>query len=69
MGMNANRAEWAGAAIETFRADTGTDQEDAVADLLADLMHFCDLVEGQPSFDAALERGRMHYDAEISGEE
>lgn len=40
--MNGKRAEWAKAAIIAFVEATGTDLEDAVADLIADLGHFCD---------------------------
>jgi hypothetical protein len=58
-GMNDDRAEWAGEAIETFMARTGTDFEDSLGDLLADLMHWCD----RQSFDfnLALDRARDHY--------
>jgi hypothetical protein len=41
-GMNDRRAEWALTALLAFRYVTGTDWSDAVADLLCDLMHFCD---------------------------
>lgn len=44
------------------------DVETQVADLLADLMHLCDVVskhsEEEARFDAALDRARFHYDAE-----
>src|SRR5579863_5577143 len=39
--MNDARSDWAAAAIDAFRDETGTDLEDAVSDLLADLMHWC----------------------------
>jgi hypothetical protein len=42
--------------------ETGTDQEAALGDLLADLMHWTDR-NGQ-DFDAALDRARGHYEAE-----
>jgi hypothetical protein len=63
-GMNDDRAEWAGAAIRHFQCTTGTDWEDTVADLLCDLMHFCD----RESFDfqKELDRARMHYEAETT---
>ena len=40
--MNADRAEWAAAALRHFQCTTGTDYEDALGDLLCDLMHWCD---------------------------
>jgi hypothetical protein len=63
-GMNAARAEWAAAAIRHFRCTTGTDWEDALGDLLCDLMHFCDR-EGF-DFDKKLDGARMHYQAETT---
>ena len=64
--MNNDRASWAGAAIEAFIVETGTDEEDALSDLLADLMHWCD--RNNYDMDAALERSRGHYEAETGGE-
>jgi hypothetical protein len=64
--MNDARAAWARNALATFIQDTGTDQEDALGDLLADLMHWCD--RDNYDFGAALERARGHYDAETIGE-
>lgn len=40
--MNGKRSEWAKAAVIAFVEATGSDLEDAVADLIADLGHFCD---------------------------
>ena len=65
-GMNDKRAGWAGAALATFMKVTGTDEEDAVSDLLADLIHWCD--RNNYDFAAALDRGRGHYQAETLGE-
>jgi hypothetical protein len=65
-GMNDRRAEWGAAASRHFQCSTGTDWEDAVADLLCDLMHFCDR-EGL-AFHKELDRARMHYEAETSPE-
>jgi hypothetical protein len=64
--MNNRRAQLAGAALSTFMKETGTDREDALGDLLADLMHWAD--RNGYDFDAALERGRYHYEAETAGE-
>ena len=65
-GLNDNRARWAAAALHCFQRETGTDDEDALPDLLADLMHWCD--RNSSDFDAALSTARMHYDAETSPE-
>ena len=65
-GMNDQRAAWAGLAIRTFRWTTGSDLEEALADLLADLMHWSDR-SGIP-FEASLELARFHYDAETEEE-
>jgi hypothetical protein len=66
-GMNDRRAGWAGSAIACFRDATGTDLGDAVCDLLADLMHWCDR-NGQ-HFGHELERAKDHYHAETLGDE
>jgi len=66
-GRNDERAAWAKTALEAFMAETRTDDGDAIADLLADLMHLCDR---QPArfggFEAELERARMHYAEETT---
>jgi hypothetical protein len=58
-GMNEARTEWADIALATFMARTHADQEDAVADLITSLAHWCDR-NGQ-DFDAELARGRANY--------
>jgi hypothetical protein len=40
--MNDDRAEWAAAALTEFQRVTGTEDEDALGDLLTDLMHWAD---------------------------
>lgn len=65
-GMNDNRAAWAGLAIAAFQAATGTDGEDVLCDLLADLMHWAD--RHGYDFSAALDRALHHYEEETSGE-
>jgi hypothetical protein len=64
---NTDRSQWALKAISAFRKATGTDMEDALADLLADLMHWSDRMGYQ--FDAELARGRGHYEAELVEDE
>jgi hypothetical protein len=61
-GMNHRRARWAKTALQEFMAQTGVDYEDALCDLLADLMHLCD--RETFDFEAALDRARNHYAAE-----
>lgn len=62
-GMNDDRAEWALEALARFMQITGTDREDAVSDLLCDLMHLADR-EGGETFARSLERAQLHYDEE-----
>lgn len=56
---NASRARWAGSAVEAFMRETGTDKEDALKDLLGDLMHWAD--RNKTDFDAELLNGRRYY--------
>jgi len=65
--MNAYRARWAEIALRAFQKATGADAQDAVCDLLCDLMHLSDRSEF--GFEAALGRARKHYEAETEGEE
>jgi hypothetical protein len=60
---NFDRAAWAAEALATFRRRTGTDYEDALGDLLCDLMHWAD--EHELDFDSALSRARDHHHAEV----
>lgn len=61
-GMNEDRSRWAETAIFEFQRQTGADLEDAVSDLLADLMHWCDRHE--TDFEHELQRARYHYEEE-----
>lgn len=73
--MNEDRAKWAMVAIAAFQERTRTNLEDALSDLLCDLMHLADRRETfhHPSddpeymieeFEAALQRARQHYEEE-----
>jgi hypothetical protein len=64
---NPGRAEAAAGALRHYQATTGADYEDALGDLLADLMHWCDC--DNFDFEAALFRARGHYEAETSGQD
>ena len=59
---NADRALRAAAAVEEFRRQTGTDPQDALCDLLADLLHWCD--RSDQDFLTELRRALHHYEAE-----
>ncbi len=63
-GMNDTRAARAACCIQHFKCQRGTDWDDAVCDLLCDMMHFCDR-EGF-DFGHELERACMHYEAETT---
>jgi hypothetical protein len=65
-GLNDDRSAWAGSALATFMLVTGTEEADALGDLLADLMHWADRKGYE--FQAALDCARQHYDAETGGE-
>jgi hypothetical protein len=53
---NVDRASWANKAVLAFMAETGTDYDDSLGDLLCDLMHWTD--SAQFDFEAALCRAR-----------
>ena len=61
--MNERRSEWAYRTLLVFMQHTGTDKEDALSDLLCDLMHWCD--EDGTDFDAELARARNHCACEV----
>ena len=65
--MNDKRAAWAGVALKAFCAQTGADLEEALGDLLTDLMHWAD--RNNFDLDAALDRARSHYAAETGTED
>lgn len=64
---NEQRAAWAGTAIHAYQKATGSDDEDVLSDLLADLMHWAE--KNNYDFDAALIRAHGHHDAELSDRE
>ncbi len=65
-GMNDRRAGWAEEAVAAFMAASGTDLDNAICDLLADLMHLCDR-NGQ-DFERQLLRAEYHYEAETTAD-
>jgi len=77
---NADRALWGELAVVSFASVTGqshdvhVDPETVLGDLLADLMHWCDVQKASDSriesidFESALQRARNHYDEECVDE-
>ena len=57
--LNSARAEWAQAAIIAFREVTGAEEEEALSDLLCNLMHLADR-QGK-GFYASLRRAIDNY--------
>lgn len=55
------RADVAEDALKLFIGLTGSDDGDALGDLLSDLMHLCDRTDAYGTFDEMLRRARMHY--------
>ena len=69
---NSQRADFAREALAKYILTTGTDiGENAVTDLLTDLMHYCAEVDefDEPiSFGACLERAEYHFLSEVEEE-
>jgi hypothetical protein len=65
-GKNQQRAYWAWRAIDTFQSLTGSADEEALQDLLCDLMHFADFTVN--NFEGALFRARFHYKCETASQ-
>ena len=55
------RAAMANIAIVAFREACGVEREDALGDLLANLMHLCDRDHQLGTFDAGLISAYSHY--------
>lgn len=69
-GRNDERAAWAEAAVNAFIGVCRTDPEDAIADLITNLRHLCDREHATyGTFEAALRRGNMNYEAETEAVE
>jgi hypothetical protein len=58
---NHDRAKWAQAAIDEFQVNTGTDKDDAIADLIADLCHLAKYY-GQDAMEQARRGLGMYVD-------
>jgi hypothetical protein len=68
-GKNDERAGWARGALRNFQGRTGVDDEDAICDLLANLMHLCDRQPEFGKFKTQLARARQHYEWETTEED
>ncbi len=78
---NADRSLWSELAVVSFAGVTGLsedlqiDPETVLCDLLADLMHWCDVQKTNHSevesidFESALSRARGHYSEECANEQ
>ena len=62
---NDKRAEIAQACLDLFMKQTGCDPENALADLLANLAHWCD--RNDTEFEDELRRAAMNYGEETDG--
>lgn len=68
--LNVDRAGFAETALAAYRQETGSDWDTVVTDLLADLMHFCDLKEKDVgTFGEAAARAEYHYNEELLEEQ
>lgn len=66
---NHSRAVWAQTAVTEFQRSTGTEDGDALSDLLCNLMHLCDRRDTEVGwgFAAALQRAQRSYAEETDG--
>ena len=60
---NNERAHWAQVTLAAFVAETSTDENTALVEFLAGVMHWCD--RSGESFEAHLERARSLHREEI----
>lgn len=68
--MNFKRAGWAKTALNLFQHDTGTDNEDAIADLVCNLMHLCKFEPDKyGDFEEQMERGKRNFEGEVNDDE
>lgn len=66
--MKDERSKWAGSALSLFSVETGSDlPEDAPADFLCDVMHWCD--RHDMSFRNELDHAYRHYRDETTKED
>lgn len=65
--MNDRRAGWAEDTLQHFMKLTGTGAEDAICDLVCDIMHLCDRYpEVYGYWTSQLDRAEGHYEEETT---
>lgn len=62
--QNSDRSQWARVAIRAYQIETGTDDQDAISDLINDLAHFCDRHPEYETVGEAIRRARNSYSDE-----
>lgn len=65
--MNGQRSVWGAATVAHFQTLTRTDDEDAIADLLSDLMHLCDDTKQNFTHQLVRARGMYHDETHVEG--
>jgi hypothetical protein len=70
MADNTDRASFARAALKAYQKVTRTDDDDALADIIADLMHWARRThpENPQYFLEQYQRGRTHFNEEVRAE-
>lgn len=63
---NRTRARRAQYSLDAYKTACPTDDDDALCDLLTDLMHYADMTN--TGFEEELDRAQMHYNAELREE-
>lgn len=67
-GFNDQRADFARTIVVVYRALTHSGQEEAVTDILNNLMHLCDRDPGFGNFEKELARAVQNYDWETEAD-
>jgi hypothetical protein len=65
--QNDDRSEWAAVALKAFQAETGTEDEDVLADLLTDLIHWADRHNRDFAQECDLARSRYRDETDAKG--
>ena len=64
--MNSARVHWGYCTVKSFMQLTRADEDTALCDLLADLMHYADAHHGKGYFADQLERACQHFTEETN---
>ena len=60
---NDDRADWAEKALKAFQAETGAEDEEAIADLVCDLLHLA--ARRGEDVQTVIFRAQSNYEAEV----